>query len=172
MNERQIMERADRFIREKFRRQARAQGHFLTGALENSIVGTITITKTEAVLECTPLTYAWYVDRGVTPNRIPYGSGSGGGGGTSKYIQGLISYFKLRGLDEKEAKRAAFATANKHKKEGMSTDASKRFSSTGKRNHFIEEVKDVIESGVDKIVLDGYDEAINQLFTKTGNEDL
>lgn len=166
------MERADKFIREKLHKQLRVQGHYLTGNLERSIVGTITIAPAVTVLECTPLTYGWYVDRGVPAAKIPFGTGGGRGGGTSKYIQGLIAYFKLRGLDDKEAKRAAFATANKHKKEGMSTAASAAYSSTGKRNHFINAVKGAIEGGVDKVVSDGYDKMFEDYFLKTGNEDI
>jgi hypothetical protein len=75
---------------------------------------------------------------GVTAARIPYTPGSGRK--TSKYIDGLINYVKLRmGKSDKEAKGIAFAIASRHKKEGMPTKASAKFSSTGKRTGFIDE---------------------------------
>ena len=75
--------------------------------------------------------YGLFVERGVRANRIPYGRYSGRK--TSKYIQGLIRFFKLKGKSEKESKRLAFMTANAHKREGMPTRASYRFSRNGRR---------------------------------------
>jgi hypothetical protein len=46
------------------------------------------------------------------------------------------------GKSEKEAKSIAFAIASKHKKEGMPTKTSARFSKTGKRTGFIEQALD------------------------------
>jgi hypothetical protein len=76
-------------------------------------------------------------NQGVPANKIPYYPGSGRK--TSKYIDGLIEYAKKRmGKSDKEAKSVAFAIASKHKREGMPTKASARFSSTGRRTGFIE----------------------------------
>lgn len=83
--------------------------------------------------------YWVYVDRGVSASRIPYSRERKiGGAKTSKYIQGLIDHWLKQGLRQKEAVRAAFATANKHKEEGMSTKASQRFSSIGSRQGFVD----------------------------------
>jgi hypothetical protein len=41
-----------------------------------------------------------------------------------------------------DAKRASFATANKHKKEGIPLSSSKRFSRDGTRLHFIRDTLD------------------------------
>jgi hypothetical protein len=46
------------------------------------------------------------------------------------------------GKSDKEAKGIAFAIASKHKKEGMPTKGSVRFSKTGKRTGFIEQALD------------------------------
>ena len=88
--------------------------------------------------------YGVFVESGVKAGRIPFsGSRRRGRGGKrkSEYIQGLIRFFqfKLR-KSEKEAKAAAFATAHVHKREGMSTIKSRRFSKDGKRNGFISDV--------------------------------
>jgi exonuclease V gamma subunit len=78
---------------------------------------------------------------GVTAARIPYTPNSGRP--PSKYISGLIDYVKRRmRKSDKEAKGIAFAIASKHKKEGMPTKASARYSSTGKRTGFIEQALD------------------------------
>ena len=46
------------------------------------------------------------------------------------------------GASDKESKSIAFAIASKHKKEGMPTKASAKYSSTGKRTGFIETALD------------------------------
>jgi hypothetical protein len=60
------------------------------------------------------------------------------------------------GASDKEALGIAFAIASKHKREGMPTRASARFSQTGKRTGFIEvallskeqEIEQVIRNGM------------------------
>ena len=125
-----------------FKKSLEAQGHVLTGKLRDSIVYEIEQNPTNITATMFIEDYGLAVEFGVPAANIPY-SGNSGSGGTSKYIQGLIRFFELRGLAEREAKGAAFATANKHKKEGMPTRASSAFSQTGKRTEFI---KDAIDS--------------------------
>lgn len=109
-----------------------AQGHRNTGSLIKSFEGRVRPDKLG--VEIWGNKYAHYVDKGVKANRIPYTKGRGRGG-RSKYIQALIEYFKQKGVADPKA--AAFATANAHKREGMPTRRSLRFSSTGKRTGFI-----------------------------------
>jgi len=78
--------------------------------------------------------YGLSMEFGVKPQNIPYSPGSGAG--TSKYIQGLISFWNKRGVTGREGILAAFATARKHKKEGMPTRSSFAFSTTGARTGF------------------------------------
>ena len=81
------------------------------------------------------------VNTGVKSNRIPYRGR--GNGGKSKYIQGLIRFWKIKkGLGEKEATRAAFALANKHKKEGMFTANSRKFAAFKRRFKFFNRITD------------------------------
>ena len=105
--------------------------------------------------------YYIFVEERTPPERIPFG-GTGGPrrGGTSQYIQGLVRFFtrKLR-LGFKEALRASFATANKHKKEGRPTKASSRFSRDGTRTGFI---KDTLDKNLE--------EAQRLLTRQVGNE--
>lgn len=84
--------------------------------------------------------YSKFLQTGVKKGRIPYRRGRDRGG-TSKYIQALIAYFTAKGKGS-IAKQLAFATANKHAKEGMPTSASSRFSSTGKRTGYIDEINE------------------------------
>jgi hypothetical protein len=116
----------------------KAQGHDLTGNAVQQMETQIIMTAEGAVINGLVVDYMIPTNTGVTAARIPYTPGSGRK--TSKYIDGLINYVKLRmGKSDKEAKGIAFAIASRHKKEGMPTKASAKFSSTGKRTGFIDE---------------------------------
>lgn len=114
--------------------ELQAQGHRLTGALEKSIQYEVKVEGDTITAVMTALDYGLVMEFGVPANRIPYGKG---GGGTSKYIQGLVRFFTLRGLGSREALSAAFATAKKHKREGMPSRGSYAFSSNGRRTGFV-----------------------------------
>src|SRR5690606_20580217 len=87
-----------------------------------------------------------------------------------KQMPFLIKYFESKGLENEEAERAAAATIVVWKKEGMPTEASKRFSKTGNRKEFIDMVRDVIDTETDKLILEGIDEEINKEYQKTKSE--
>ena len=112
------------------------------GSLLNSISYKITQTADSIITDFYLNNYGNIVDFGVRANRIPYRRGSGAK--KSKYIDGLINYFQSNVLSDAESKRAAFATANVHKQDGMPTKASSRFSRTGERTGFI---TDAIKQG-------------------------
>jgi len=110
------------------RKRMKAQGHYHTGKLFKSLAFTID-TRTDTIIgEITFLAYGQYVETGVPAASIPF-SGRRGKGGVSKYIQALRRYFQEKGFQGAEALRIAFATANVHRREGMPTRASRRFSS-------------------------------------------
>lgn len=134
-------------MQKRIRQSAAAQGHRLTGNLEDSIEFEIIEGEAQATGRMFVADYGVYVEFGVKADKIPY-SGRTGAGGTSKYIQGLISFWQLRGLSGREAVSAAFATAAVHKREGMPTRASYAFSSTGDRLGFI---RTAIEDSTDDI---------------------
>lgn len=115
--------------------ELQAQGHRLTGALEKSIQYEVKVEGDTVTAVMTALDYGLVMEFGVPASRIPYGKG-GSKGGTSKYIQGLVRFFTLRGLGSREALGAAFATAKKHKREGMPTRESYAFSANGRRTGF------------------------------------
>jgi len=126
-------------FRTALRSELGRQGHVLTGKLSDSIDFEVSADGTSVVGRMYFEDYGIYVETGVTADRIPFG-GRSGKGGTSQYIQGLITFWEDRGLSGREAIGAAFATANKHAREGMPTRSSLRFSQTGERTGFVRTV--------------------------------
>lgn len=124
-----------------------AQGHVLTGKLSDSIMFEVSADGDEIVGQMYVADYGIFVNVGVTADRIPFG-GRSGKGGTSQYIQGLISFWEGRGLSGREAIGAAFATAHVHAREGMPSRGSYRYSSNGERLGF---VQDAVESRIARI---------------------
>lgn len=165
MKTRALLIKVTNILDRDFKAEIKDQGHSLTGALEASVKGNIQETNTS----CQILDYGHILDEGTSSEKIPF-SGRTGKGGTSKYIQGLIAFFKLRGLSDKEAKGAAFATANVQKKEGMSTAASKRFSKNGNRQNFISRVIARKENEIDQIMIAGMDDIFNTSYNKQKSE--
>jgi len=119
----------------------RLQGHELTGSAVKQMETMVRMEINTLIIEGFVPDYMAINNQGVTAARIPYTPNSGRP--PSKYISGLIDYVKRRmGKSDKEAKGIAFAIASKHKKEGMPTKTSARFSKTGKRTGFIEQALD------------------------------
>jgi len=150
------------------REESRAQGHYLTGAMEQSMSSVIGRMGTMRILTGTAVDYARYVNNGVKPGRIPFKEGSGAG--KSAYIEGLRQFFILKGLSDKEALSAAIATAKTHKKEGMPSKASYKYSSTGQRTGMIETAMTKKEPVLDAYMSNGFDNLIEFEFQKTKSE--
>lgn len=111
--------------------ELKAQGHNNTGSLIRSFEVVVERKGSKITGGIKANFYLEFLNTGVRAANIPFQRGSGRK--SSKYIDSLIDYFRTKGLSAKESKSAAFATAVKHKREGMPTKASKRFSKTGKR---------------------------------------
>ena len=119
----------------------KAQGHNLTGSAIKQMETMVQFQINTLIVEGFVPDYMAINNKGVLATKIPYYPGSGRK--ESEYIKGLMKYAKLRfGASDKEAKSIAFAIASKHKKEGMPTKASAKYSSTGKRTGFIETALD------------------------------
>jgi len=139
-----------------------AQGHRLTGALIDSVTYQVKQTATGALIEGLLLDYG-----------IPVNTGVRGGGKASKYIAGLKLFAKLRfRVNEREATRIAFAIANKHKKEGMPTQASKRFSSTGKRTGAIQDGLSNVDDKIQEVINEVMTTYINIIFVEAFKSNL
>lgn len=130
------------------------QGRSLTGALVNSIDYSVNATVTSAFIEFSLLEYGMILNYGVPANRIPYSPGSGAK--SSKYIDGLKMYAKLRfNANDKEAERIAFAIARKHKKFGMPLDGK-----IGAVQNGLDDSKDEVEA----LISEALTQVINVLF--------
>ena len=113
------------------------QGHNMNGKVvkEMDIIVEQTVDKISFLFYSFP--YGVYMEGGVSADQIPY-SGTSGHGGKSAYIQALIGYAKKKlQLPDDQAKSAAFAIAQTHRKKGMPSPSSSRFSATGERTGWI-----------------------------------
>lgn len=148
-----------------------AQGHGRRGVskLIDSIDYEIESTATIMVAGMYMEDYYIFVEKGVKASRIPYYPGSGRK--TSKYIQGLIRFWRLKkGLSPRAAKRAAFATANKHKKEGMPSRSSFKFSKDGTRLGFLDSTLKKYENQVFEILDRRIGDKVELAFTDILND--
>lgn len=126
-------------IRESLRGELTIQGHPLTGRLSRSLSFKYSEGQNVFRGSIEAEDYAIYVDAGVPASRIRYP------------IRVMIQYFIKRGLPGKEAKRAAYATRNAHRAEGMPTRDSYRFSLNGHRKGFISRGVNAVLPEVSKI---------------------
>jgi|SRR5690625_882223 len=143
-------------IRANVIKELEDQGHVLSGSLINSIETKTGIysNKIRGVLSMNM--YGMAQETGIPASNIPFNEPSNRGG-TSDYIEALIGFFVERDADDPVS--AAFATASVHRKEGMPTKASSRFSSSGRRTGFVSHT--VFEEG------DSIDSILNSIFDAT-----
>src|SRR3989304_7537073 len=92
------LQRISDALRERLQDELITQGHKLTGRLGESIETKINEILGGFEITGEMLRYATFVNNGVVASRIPY-SGQRGLGGKSKYIQALIRFATLRGMD-------------------------------------------------------------------------
>lgn len=158
------MEAIGRIAVEGIALEWRKQGHELSGdAVRN--MSTVNVPFTNGVrIEGYVPDYMAYLNAGIPANRIPYTPNSGKP--YSKYIEGLKEYAKKRmGKSDKEALGVAFAIASKHKREGMPTRSSARFSQTGKRTGFIETALEAKSPEIEQEIRDSIEEEVRLVIT-------
>jgi hypothetical protein len=143
-----MLEHVGDYVVSLLRETIRLQGHTLTGKLEASIEYEVRQKTNGFVLDFYHENYGKPLNTGVPAARIPYSRGSGNK--QSLYIQGLVLYVKKRMQisGDKEALGIAFAIAATHKKQGMPTQSSYKYSQTGKRTMWIEETLTKNESNI------------------------
>ena len=150
----QLGEILARFIFPQLAAELNRLGHKLTGALEKSFEVRVVEKKNIVTVEFWMLKYGLSLEYGIKPEKIPYTIGGAPRGGTSKYIQGLIRFAKLKfGATKKRAKSIAFAIATKHKKEGYTYDKSNL--------GFMSNVLKADEEKIVQIVQDYFEASIN-----------
>lgn len=154
------------FVIDELRKTLAIQGHNLTGKLANSIEA-----YTLDVLNGYLIRFYWEdygvpLDTGVPAANIKFSPGSGAK--SSKYIDGLVKYVKQRMnvSGDKEALGIAFAIAYKQKEQGMSTDGSKRFSKTGKRNEWVDNTLDRVETELFRLIENQLYTLLDDIFTQ------
>lgn len=137
----------------------RKQGHELSGdAVRNMQTVNVPFSNGIRIDGYVP-DYMAYLNAGIPRERIPYTPNSGKK--YSKYIEGLKEYAKKRmGKSDKEALGIAFAIASKHKREGMPTRSSARFSQTGKRTGFIEVALQAKAPEIEQVIRDSVQEDV------------
>lgn len=152
-----VLYQAQIIINNSIKREHSAQGHNLTGLSESSLHGEQVRNGSQYVMRGLAVMYMKTLNEGLKPNQISF-----------KVYPNLVNYFLLRGFTEPDAKRIAGATIAKWKQEGMSTEASKRFSSTGERQGFIE--RGIEKSDVDNYMDSSLDFLVEQQYQKTKSE--
>lgn len=158
----QLMEDIMTFVKGELLKELRNQGHYNTGKLAESVEIVVFEVADEIVGQLSMEKYWEYLNTGVPRNKIPFYPGSGRK--ESKYIEALIRYFVTKGFEGKQAERYAFATANAHKREGMPTQASYRFSNNNRRVGFLDEVTNENSNFLEKYIELEYYKEIEQAF--------
>ena len=154
-------------LRKAIERRVRDQGHYLTGRLATEIDERIETDGTLTTLVGTMVDYARNVEYGVPADQIKLIMKDPAK--RSVYIEALTRYAELRGMTN--PKSAAFAIAMKHKKEGMPTAASSRFSKDGNRTGFLERAIEESKLDIERIIFDASKDVIRvfmkQMIEKT-----
>lgn len=144
-----ILYQADGFIEQIIKKEMIAQGHHLTGKMEESLHGEVSHKPNKHILEGFAIYYTQFVNEGFPASSANF-----------KQVPYVLAFWKSRGLSDKEALGAAFATIKVWMNQGMPTQASKRFSSTGSRTNMIEnalighasQIDDFIGAGLDQVI--------------------
>lgn len=150
---------AEQLINRIIRKEMVAQGHHLTGAMEDSLSFDVMKKANADIMEGFGVLYTQFVDQGVPAASV-----------SMKQFPFLVEYFKKRGLQEKEAMGAAAATIKVWMRDGMSTQASKRFSDTGARQNMIESAFTGGQVQIDEYITNGLDFVVEERFQQEKSE--
>lgn len=153
-------------IHNRIRQELILQGHVMTGKVYKDHEEEISVRSDEVHLLGKYPFYSKFLHTGVHSTKIPYDPEVRSGAKHSLYIEALIKYAEFRGMTD--PKNAAFAIANKHSKEGMSTRKSAKHSKTGIRSDFLDIVffdrrlnTDIVNT-LDKVFLILFDNMITR----------
>lgn len=146
------------------REELKGQGHVLTGSLINSMTSRVSEDREGLTAAVYLNQYFQYLERRLPPDKVPYSPGSGAK--SSKVVEALKRYWKLRGLPPEEATRATFATLNKWKQEGRPTRSSFRYAKNGRRTGFLEQSIKQIQADAIEILSRGVVTEIEKALAK------
>lgn len=157
---------AEPLINDLLRKEMKAQGHHLTGAMEDSLGSEIFRKGKAEVMEGIAVNYTKFVNEGFPAESASF-----------KQVPFLIEYFVKRGFPMASSNSQtttaigmAFATVRKWMKEGMPTQSSKRFSSTGSRTNMIESAMTGAATKIDEYMTNGLDFVVEERFQKEKSE--
>ncbi len=155
----------ERFINEILSKEARAQGHDLSGAMIASLSAVNQKSSNTDTLSGTAVYYTKFVNDGYDKASV-----------NNAQAPFLIEYFLKLGFPifsssgATTASQMAFATIGKWKRDGVPTAASRRFSKTGSRTNFVENALTANDNKIDEYMINTFDFAIDEIFSKTKNE--
>lgn len=155
MNMTELLTKVDKMLGDEFRIALRAQGHYNTGKLDQSIEGTIN----GDTLEGTAAYYALVLNYGFDKSKA-----------SMKQFPFLVNFFLSKSYDEDAAKRLAAMTIRSWMREGMPSSGGYVYSETGLRTKVIEVVRIATTGKIDKIMKDGIDKMISDKFKETKSE--
>lgn len=139
-------------IKQAMTNELAAQGHFLSGNLQRSLQHNVTQIPGGLRLTITGAGYAQYLDKGF--KRASW-----------KQVPFLMQYFRQRGLEEKIAKKAAFATVYTWMhRGGMPTRGSYRYAPNRRRLNFIDKALEEINEEVERKITQAVWEEISLPF--------
>lgn len=156
---RPILENVMQLMQGRFRDSLKAQGHVNRGKLSDSIQYTVEVSGDIGIGKIELADYGIYVNVGVSVGRVNYP------------IQVMIDWWQDRGLSEREATSAAWATRAVHKREGIPTRASARFSETGDRLGFVEAAVEQSLEEIGALIEQQYGSVIELNFSEFFNRD-
>ena len=156
---RPILENVMQLMQGRFRDSLKAQGHVNRGNLSESIQYKIEVSGDIGIGKMELAGYGIYVNVGVKSGRVNYP------------IQVMIDWWQDRGLSEREATSAAWATRAVHKREGIPTRASARFSETGDRLGFVEAAVEQSLEEIGALIEQQYGSVIELNFSEFFNRD-
>jgi hypothetical protein len=115
----EIYDKIDEIIIDALASSFVAHGHFMTGKIIEDIEIKRQESRDGTDIDYYMYPYGAYLERGVKADRIPFSPGSGAK--HSMYIEGLISYVKMKYSvsDVKKATSIAFSIAHTHLRHGM-----------------------------------------------------
>ena len=162
-NNADIFEPANQSIVEDIKTELRLQGHYLTGALEASIMPQEVNENGGVTLTASSLGYLEDLETGVPASQID---------SSVSRLDAMTRYVELRfGYSGSKAVSVAWAIIKKQQKEGMPTRGSYAFSQTGFRTEAVEQTfdknQDKYVGEIDNAAFDNLDTIFNQIKSGT-----
>lgn len=125
-----IFETANRQIIDDIKKELRLQGHYLTGALEASLLEREIAENGGVTLTAEALGYLEDLEKGIAGENI----------NIAARMNDMVRYVNLRlGYFGKKAQQVAFLILRKQRQEGMPTSGSYAFTKTGFRKEAVEQ---------------------------------